>query len=269
MSQRGILEGQTALVTGGNSGIGEGIARAMASAGAQVVVNYVADEDAAIRIVEEIRTSGGTAMAVKADVSSEDEVGAMFQSAIGEFGTVDILVSNAGIQRDASCVEMTLEQWNTVLAVNLTGAFLCARAAAREFLRRGIVPERSRAAGKIIFVSSVHEVIPWADHANYAASKGGIMLLMKSLAQELAPSKIRVNSIGPGAIKTNRNRAAWEDPEAEAKLLKLVPYGRVGETGDIGPAAAWLASDEADYVTGITLFVDGGMLLYPGFRTGG
>jgi glucose 1-dehydrogenase len=164
---------------------------------------------------------------------------------------------------------MTLEQWNTVLAVNLTGAFLCARAAAREFLRRGVVPERSRAAGKIIFVSSVHEVIPWADHANYAASKGGIMLLMKSLAQELAPSKIRVNSIGPGAIKTNINRAAWEDPEAEAKLLKLVPYGRVGETGDIGPVAAWLASDEADYVTGTTLFIDGGMLLYPGFRTGG
>ncbi len=269
MSTRNLLQGQTALITGANSGIGEGIARAMASAGARVILNYVAGDEAAGKIVEEIRGSGGAAVAAKADVSSEDQVKAMFESAIGEYGTVDILVSNAGLQRDASFAERSLEQWNTVLAVNLTGAFLCAREAVREFLRRGLVPERSRASGKIIFISSVHEVIPWADHANYAASKGGIMLLMKSLAQELAPQKIRVNSIGPGAIKTNINRAAWEKPDNEAKLLRLIPYGRAGETGDIGPAAVWLASDEADYVTGITLFVDGGMLLYPGFRTGG
>jgi glucose 1-dehydrogenase len=164
---------------------------------------------------------------------------------------------------------MTLAQWQKVIGINLTGAFLCAREAAREFIRRGVVPERSKAAGKIVFVSSVHEVIPWSGHANYAASKGGIMLLMKSVAQELAPHKIRVNSIGPGAIKTRINKSAWETPEAESELLKLIPYDRVGEPADIGKVAVWLASDESDYITGTTIFADGGMLLYPGFSTGG
>ena len=156
-----------------------------------------------------------------------------------------------------------------MLNVNLTGQFLCAREAACEFLRRGVVKERSVAAGKIICMSSVHEVIPWAGHCNYAASKGGVMLMMKSLAQELAPHHIRVNSIGPGAIKTPINRVAWETPEAEAELLKLIPYYRVGVPEDIARAAVWLASDDSDYVTGTTLFVDGGMTLYPGFATGG
>lgn len=264
-----LLNGQTALVTGANSGIGEGIARAMAAAGANVAVNYVAGEEAALRIVKEIMDAEGKAIAVKADVSKEDQVLAMFTEVRRQFGTLDILVSNAGLQRDAPFIDMTLEQWRTVLDVNLTGAFLCAREAAKEFLRRGLVPERSCAAGKIIFISSVHEVIPWSGHANYAASKGGVMMLMKSLAQELAPHKIRVNSIGPGAIKTNINRRAWETPEAEASLLKLIPFKRVGAVEDIGRVAAWLASDEADYITGTTIFVDGGMLLYPGFSTGG
>jgi glucose 1-dehydrogenase len=164
---------------------------------------------------------------------------------------------------------MTLEQWNYVLAVNLTGQFLCAREAIKEFLRRGVVAEKSRAAGKIICMSSVHEVIPWAGHANYAASKGGIMMLMKSIAQEFAPSGIRVNSIGPGAIKTPINHAAWATPAAEQKLLELIPYNRVGVVEDIGAAAVWLAGDDSDYVTGQTLFVDGGMTLYPGFSTNG
>jgi glucose 1-dehydrogenase len=164
---------------------------------------------------------------------------------------------------------MTLEQWQKVLAVNLTGQFLCAREAAREFIRRGPQPEISAATGKIICMSSVHEVIPWAGHVNYATSKGGIMLLMKSIAQELAPHKIRVNSIGPGAIKTPINKEAWDTPEAAEKLLTLIPYGRIGEPADIGKAAVWLASDEADYVTGITLFADGGMTLYPGFASNG
>ena len=193
----------------------------------------------------------------------------MFADVVAQFGTVDILVNNAGLQRDSPFQEMTLEQWNYVLAVNLTGQFLCAREAVKEFLRRGVVPERSRAAGKIICMSSVHEVIPWAGHANYAASKGGIMMLMKSIAQEFAPSKIRVNSIGPGAIKTPINHAAWATPAAEKKLLELIPYDRVGVVEDIGAAAVWLASDDSDYITGTTLFVDGGMTLYPGFSTNG
>jgi len=263
------LEGQTALVTGASSGIGATIAVAMGAAGANVGVNYAASEEGAEQVVGAIARAGGRAVALRADVSREEQVSAMFKVLIAEYGTIDILVSNAGIQKDAVFVDMTLEQWTAVLSVNLTGAFLCAREAAKEFLRRGVVPERSRAAGKIIFISSVHEVIPWAGHVNYASSKGGIMMLMKTVAQELAPQKIRVNSIAPGAIKTRINEQVWKDPEGVASMCKLIPYGRIGEPDDVAPVAVWLASDEADYLTGTTIFVDGGMLLYPGFRTGG
>jgi glucose 1-dehydrogenase len=269
MGSRLSLKGQKALVTGANSGIGEAVARSLADAGAAVVVNYVTRPETAQRVVDQIKQAGGEAVAIEADVSKEDQVEAMFAKMLQLFGTIDILVNNAGLQKDAPFVEMTLDQWNTVIAVNLTGQFLCAREAVREFLQRGVVPNVSCAAGKIICMSSVHEVIPWAGHVNYAASKGGVMQLMKSLAQEVAPHKIRVNSIAPGAIKTPINHAAWDTPEAEAKLLTLIPYGRVGVPEDIGKAAVWLASDESDYVHGATLFIDGGMTLYPGFATGG
>lgn len=269
MGDRNILEKQIALVTGASSGIGEGIARAMAKAGAIVVVNYASSENKAKNVVDDIVRAGGKAVAIKADVSDEEQVMNMFRKTIDEFGTIDILVSNSGIQKDSALVDMTLSQWQRVIEVNLTGAFLCAREAVKEFIRRGIEPKKSKSSGKIIFISSVHEVIPWAGHANYAASKGGVMLFMKSLAQELAPHKIRVNSIGPGAIKTNINRNAWDTPESEAALLKLIPYKRVGEPEDIGNVAVWLASDESDYVTGTTIYADGGMLLYPGFASGG
>lgn len=268
-ASRKLLAGQRAIVTGANSGIGLAIAHALADAGARVAVNYVVGDEAAERVVADIRDAGGEAMAIRADVSREDAVQAMFAQAIDAWGSVDILVNNAGLQRDAQLVDMSLADWNFVLGVNLTGQFLCAREAAREFIRRGVVPGLSRAAGKIICVSSVHEVIPWAGHVNYAASKGGVAMMMRTLAQELAGHRIRVNSIAPGAIKTPINRAAWETPEAERKLLKLIPYERVGEPEDIGRVAAWLASDEADYMNGTTLFVDGGMTLYPEFRFGG
>jgi glucose 1-dehydrogenase len=264
-----LLKDQIALVTGGSSGIGAGIARAMGAAGAKVIVNFSSSEDAANEVVKHIKDAGGEAFAVKADVSNEDHVVSMFKTIFNKHGTLDILVNNSGVQKDANLIDMSLSQWQRVLDINLTGAFLCAREAAREFMRRGFDVKKSKAAGKIIFTSSVHEVIPWAGHANYAASKGGIMLLMKSIAQELAPHKIRVNSIGPGAIKTNINKNAWATPESEAALLKLIPYKRVGEPEDIGHVAVWLASDDSDYVTGTTIFADGGMLLYPGFATGG
>jgi glucose 1-dehydrogenase len=185
------------------------------------------------------------------------------------FGTIDVLVANAGLQKDAPFDRMTLQDWNTVLGVNLTGQFLCAREAVKEFKRRGVRKEVSCAAGKIICISSVHDVIPWAGHVNYAASKGGVMLMMKSIAQEVAPYRIRVNGISPGAIRTPINRQAWETSEAYAELLKLIPYKRIGEPEDIARAAVWLASDEADYLTGTSLYVDGGMTLYPGFEAGG
>jgi glucose 1-dehydrogenase len=264
-----LLAGQKALVTGANSGIGKGVAIALGQAGADVVVNYVADAAAADAVVDEIKRSGVKAYAHKADVASEDQVVAMFARMKHEFGTIDILVSNAGLQRDSAFHEMTLAQWNTVLNVNLTGQFLCAREAVREFLRRGVVPSVSSAAGKIICMSSVHQEIPWAGHANYATSKGGIKLLMESLAQEVAPKKIRVNAIAPGAIRTPINTAAWQTKEAYDSLMTLVPYGRIGEPEDIARAAVWLASDHSDYVVGTTLYVDGGMTLYPGFATGG
>lgn len=263
------LKNQKALVTGANSGIGEACALAFGAAGADVVINYVSRPEEAERVVNSIRQNGARAIAFQADVSQEDQVQAMFAEMLKEFGTIDILVNNAGLQRDSRFQDMTLQQWNTVIAINLTGQFLCAREAVREFLRRGVVPEVSTAAGKIICMSSVHEVIPWGGHVNYAASKGGVMQLMKSMAQELAPRKIRVNSIAPGAVKTPINRVAWETPEAETALLKLIPEGRVGLPEDIARAAVWLASDASDYVTGTTLFVDGGMTLYPGFATGG
>ena len=262
------LAGQTAIVTGANSGIGEGVARHLSVAGANVAVNYIANPEAAQKIVDEIVAVGGAAIAVQADVSDEAAVGAMFKTVVERFGTVDILVANAGLQRDAAFADMTLAQWEFVLKVNLTGQFLCAREAVREFKRRG-KRDVSSALGKIIHMSSVHETIPWAGHVNYASSKGGILQLMKSLAQEVAPDGIRVNSIGPGAIETPINTSAWNTPEALAKLLTLIPYGRAGVVDDIGKVAVFLASDQSDYMTGQTLFVDGGMTLYPGFATGG
>jgi glucose 1-dehydrogenase len=265
------LTGQTALVTGSSSGIGYAVALAMAKEGANIVVNYVGSEASANTLVDTINNDkiAGSAIAIKGDVSKEDQVQQMFSQAIAHFGTVDILVNNAGLQKDAPIQDMTLADWQLVIDVNLTGQFLCAREAVREFLRRGPRPEVSVATGKIICMSSVHEVIPWGGHINYAASKGGIMMLMKSMAQELGPKKIRINSIAPGAIKTSINKSAWDTPEAEQNLLKLIPYNRVGETSDIGSVAAWLASDESDYIHGTTIFVDGGMTLYPGFYGNG
>lgn len=262
------LRGQTALVTGANTGIGAAIARALAAAGAAVGVNYRSDPEATESLLRDIHKAGGKAVGLEGDVSREEDVHDMFGRFADACGRIDILVANAGTQQDAAVTNMTLEQWRTVLEVNLTGQFLCVREAIRRFLAQGMAPA-SRANGKIICISSVHEVIPWAGHVNYAASKGGLMLMMKSVAQEVAERKIRVNGIAPGAIKTKINEKEWSTPEAAQKLLKLIPYGRIGEPEDVAEAAVWLASDRSDYVTGTTLFVDGGMTLYPGFRDGG
>ena len=233
-----------------------------------MVINYVSKPEAAEEVAAEIRSGGSRAMIAKADVSDEAQVQQMFAAAIKEFGSLEILVNNAGMEKNAPFHEMTTQQWDQVMNVNLRGSFLCAREAVRAFLKQGMRPELSVAAGKIIFISSVHEVIPWAGHVNYAASKGGMMLLMKSLAQEVAEKRIRVNSIAPGAIRTPINTAAWQTPEAYADLMKVVPYKRIGDVDEIGRAAVWLASDITDYLVGTTLIIDGGMTLHPGFETG-
>lgn len=268
MSEKKLTK-QTAIVTGANSGIGEVVALALGEAGANVVINYVINPDTANDVVQKIRAFGSEAVAIQADVSKEDQVINMFQQTIQQFGTVDILVNNAGLQRDAKFHEMTLAQWQYVIDINLTGQFLCAREAIREFLRRGIVPERSIACGKIICMSSVHQIIPWAGHANYASSKGGIKMLMQTIAQEYGHQKIRVNSICPGAIKTPINKTAWDTPQAYNSLMELIPYNRIGVPEDIGKLAVFLASDDSDYITGASIFIDGGMTLFEGFATGG
>lgn len=263
------LAGQIAIVTGGSSGIGLAVARAYADAGAAIVTDYMKNAENAHALVKDVEAKGGRALAISADVSSETDVENMFQQTIARWGTVDILVANAGLQKDASFPDMTLQEWQKVIDVNLTGQFLCARAAVREFLRRGPRPDVSKALGKIICMGSVHQVIPWGGHVNYATSKGGITMLMKSIAQEMAGKGIRVNAIAPGAIRTPINKPAWETEDALKKLLTLIPYNRIGEPEDIAKAAVWLASDESDYVVGTTLFIDGGMTLYPGFNDNG
>jgi glucose 1-dehydrogenase len=263
------LTGQKALITGANSGIGRAIALALGHAGADVVVNFVSREEEAAKVVDEIRGCGSNAFSFRADVSKEADVQAMFARMQETFGAVDIVVNNAGLQKDAPFHELSVDAWDLVMNVNLKGQFLCSREAVRAFRRQGVRQEVSCAAGKIICISSVHDVIPWAGHVNYAASKGGVMMMMKSIAQEVAPYRIRVNSISPGAVRTPINTDAWSTPEAYNALMRLVPYKRIGEPSDIGRAAVWLASDQSDYVTGATLYVDGGMTLYPGFETGG
>lgn len=267
--ERKVLKGQKALVTGAASGIGRAIAASLGRSGADVMVNYYRRKDEAEDLARLIRSQGSQSIIFKADISSEAQVRDMFAATTEAFGSLDILINNAGIQIDSPFDEMELKDWQRVLDVNLTGQFLCAREAVKLFKKKGVQPDLSCAAGKIIFISSVHEVIPWAGHVNYAASKGGVMLLMKSIAQEVAPYRIRVNSIAPGAIKTAINQVTWGNPETYQDLMGLIPYKRIGEADEIGRAAVWLASDESDYVTGISLYVDGGMTLYPGFETGG
>lgn len=265
------LEGQTCLVTGANSGIGKAVATAMGLEGANVVINYIVNPEQAEELAHTISNNdkSGKAIAIKCDVSRESDVEDMFKKAIDHFGTLDICVPNAGLQKDGPMHEMSLADWQKVIDVNLTGQFLCAREAIKEFLKRGMRPDVSNSLGKIIHMSSVHQIIPWAGHANYAASKGGVHMLMESICQAYAPHKIRCNSIGPGAIKTGINKEAWGTEEGLDNLYKLIPYKRIGMPEDIGAAAVWLASDESEYVNGTTLFVDGGMTCYPGFTTNG
>ena len=263
------LAAQRAIITGASSGIGEAIAHAYARAGAAIVVNHHGQGKQAKAVVDAILADEGRAVAVSADVSRPAEIERLFDAATEHFGGIDIVVANAGRQSDGAFTELTLEDWRAVMDLDLRGAFLLAQEAVRRFRRQGLDPKRSKALGKVLFISSVHQRIPWAGHANYAAAKGGVKMLMESMAQELSIEKIRVNAIAPGAIRTHINKAAWGSPAALSKLLKLIPYGRIGEAEEVAAAAVWLVSDVADYVVGTTLFIDGGMSLYPSFEHGG
>jgi len=264
-----FLPGQRALVTGASSGIGLEVARRIALAGAAVVVNYHSHAKPAEALVAEIRASGGKAVAIGGDVSREADVKTLFSKAVESLGGLDIVVTNSGLQKDAPISKMTIEDWQGVLDVNLTGQFLCCREAITVFRRqKSENPDREN-HGSIVCMSSVHQIIPWAGHVNYAAAKGGIKMMMQTLAQEVAADRIRVNAVAPGAIRTPINKDAWESPEALEKLLKLIPYGRIGEPEDVARTVVWLASNEADYITGSTIFVDGGMKLYPCFQDNG
>ncbi|HEV7349538.1 SDR family oxidoreductase [Telluribacter sp.] len=266
------FQGQVVIVTGASSGLGQACAIHLGSLGAQVVVNYRSGDEEAEETLQEIKKRGGSGFTVQGDVSKEEDVKGIFQRTITEFGKLDVLVSNAGLQVDAPFLDMTLEQWQKVIDVNLTGQFLCCREAARQFIQQKNSNEEdktNRAIGKIVLMSSVHDIIPWAGHVNYAASKGGVLMLMKSIAQELAPYKVRVNAVSPGAIKTPINKEVWSDESKYKELLELIPYRRIGTPEDVAKAVAWMASDESDYVNGETLYIDGGMTLYPEFSDNG
>lgn len=259
------LQGKKALITGASSGIGKAIALTFGKAGADVIIHYHSSEESAQKVVQEIRDMGGQSTCIKADLGNSQEARELFTKTLEAFGRLDILVANAGIQKDAPFIKMSLEDWEEVIRVNLTAQFICAQESVKIFCKN----EANPCKGKIIFMNSVHQIIPWAGRINYASSKGGLKLLMESLAQEVSSEKIRVNAIAPGAIKTDINKESWEKPEEEEELKKLIPYQRVGVVEDVAQAALWLASDNSDYVVGTTLYVDGGMKLYPGFKDGG
>jgi glucose 1-dehydrogenase len=268
-SQLKSLVKAAAIVTGASSGISLAVARRLAAEGAAVAINYHAHMEPANALADEIRVNGGRAIAVCANVADETDVGRLFDETVRAFGRVDVLVANSGMQKDSAIADMTLADWRAVIDLDLTGQFLCCREAIRRFRTQAASRRPFRAAGTIVSMSSVHDVIPWAGHVNYASSKGGVSMMMRTLAQEVAVDRIRINAVSPGAIRTPINRAAWDRKAALEKLLGLVPYGRIGEPEDVAAAVAWLASDEADYITGTTLYVDGGMTLYPEFRSNG
>lgn len=256
------LKGKVAVITGSSSGLGRSIAQFLSQAGASVVINYRKEKDKADEVTQEIIQGGGKAICVQADVSKKEDVKHLFEMADQELGPVDILVNNAGIDgKRQMCGDDDPDEWERVISINLLGPYYCAREAVKR-----MIPKKS---GVIINITSDHEFVPWSGYSAYSSSKAGLSMFTKTLAQEVAENNIRVISVAPGAIKTPINRDVWGNPDSLADLLKKVAMPRLGEVSDIGSVVAFLCSDLASYVTGITVPVDGGMLLYPDFKHGG
>lgn len=255
------LKGKVAVVTGGSKGLGMAISKRFGQEGVNVVVNYNSDKAGADEVVEEIKLAGAKAISVEADISSEEGTKKIFDSALEAFGKLDIWINNAGMENQVATHEMTLENWQKVINVNLTGVFLGSKYALSYFLENNV-------KGNIINMSSVHEIIPWPTFSHYATSKGGVSMFTKTIALEYATKGIRVNAIAPGAINTPINAKKFSDPKQLKETTDMVPMKTIGEPEDISAAAAWLASNESKYVTGITIFVDGGMTLYASFQDG-
>ncbi len=247
------LEGKVALITGAASGMGKSMAIELARQGASVVVNYHSDKDPGQPVVDVITGTGGKAVAIKADVSQSADVRRMVQQAIEQFGHLDVLVNNAGIEHQTPFLELKEEEWDKVISVDLKGPFLCAQAVARDIVRR-------KAKGTIINISSVHEDLPFPGYASYCAAKGGLRMLCRDMALELAPYHINVVNVGPGAIATPINAKTLQNPEEKSALIREVPLGRVGTPEEVASLVAYLASDAASYITGTTVFIDGGLM---------
>ncbi len=247
------LQGKVAVITGAGTGIGQGIALAMAKAGASIVVDYVGPSAGADDTTQQIEKLNGKAIAVEADVSKPDDVNALVQKTVAAFGKLDIFVNNAGVEKKFPIVDYPLEEWQKIISINLTGPFLCSQAAAKQMIAQG-------KGGRIINISSVHEDLPMPTNAPYCASKGGLRMLMRTMAVELAPHKITVNNIGPGAIYTPIDKDVESDPKLDQAILAEIPLARWGQPDEVGNLAVFLASDMASYLTGSTHFIDGGML---------
>jgi glucose 1-dehydrogenase len=251
------LEGKVAIVTGGSLGIGAGVVGRLAAEGAAVTLDYHTHRDAADALAEEISATGGRVLVVQADVANVASMQNLVAQTVQVFGRVDILVNNAGIEEPAPFTQVVEDSFDRQIAVDLKGPYFAAQAAARQMIAQG-------GGGCIINVSSVHEELPMVGNAVYCAAKGGLRMLTRTLANELAQHGIRIVNVGPGAIATLINTATLQDPQKHAALLNEIPLRRIGQPADIASAVAWLASDEASYVTGTTLFVDGGLLVYAG-----
>lgn len=250
------LKGRRALVTGGSSGIGEAIAYRLAAAGATVIVVYRSHAAAAKKTVDQIKASGGEAIALHADMAKERDIKSLFARVL-KTGPLDILVNSAGMETKRPFLTMPLKDWDQVMSVNLRAVFLCSQLAAQSMVKKG--------GGVIINISSVHKIIPWAGYAHYCASKGGLEMLMKTMALELAGQGVRVNNVAPGAIVTPINESWLHDAAKRRQVLKLIPARRIGRSEEVAGAVLYLASDQASYVTGTTLVIDGGMTLYSSF----